>query len=122
MKKILLLVLPAFLLLTACHRVVYAPGEVIDESYWLNRERGVVQYSDAYCSYFMVETYNGFSILKAYGYAPASNVVLYGNLSRPGVQTFYNRTEGYLLQAEVKDYWLSYWDAVDGINWFCGRQ
>ncbi|MFT4022487.1 MAG: hypothetical protein QM664_01735 [Flavihumibacter sp.] len=121
MKKFLLPALAAIVLLTSCHRVVYAPGDVIDEHYWLSRERGVVRYSDDYCRYFTVETYNGFSILKAYGYAPYSNVVIYGDLSRSGVGTFYNRTEGYLFEAEVKDYWLTYWDAVDGINWFCGR-
>ena len=110
------------LLLTACRRVVVVPENPIDEHYWLSRERGVVNYSDGYCNYFVVETYNGFSILKAWGgYAPPENVVLYGDLSRAGVQTFYNRTEGYLLQAEVKDYWLTYWDAIDGVNWFCGR-
>ena len=121
MKKILLFVLPAVLLLASCRRVVYAPTEQFDESYWLNRERGVVNYSDGYCPYFVVETYNGFSILKANGYAPLINEVLYGDLSGSGFKTFYNRTQGYLLQAEVKEYWLSYWDAIDGINWFCGK-
>lgn len=122
MKKILLFLLPAMLLLASCRRQDYGPNQPIDETYWLSKERGVVNYSDGYCDYFVVETYSGFSVLKSWGgYPPVEGAVLYGDLSRPGVHTIYNRSEGYLLQAEVTDYWLTYWDAIDQVNWFCSK-
>ncbi len=36
-----------------------------DENYWLSKERGEVVYSDSYCPFFVVQTYNGYTIVKA---------------------------------------------------------
>ncbi|GAO42854.1 hypothetical protein [Flavihumibacter petaseus] len=120
MKKILLLLLPALLLLASCRREYTSPA--IDESYWLSREKGGVRYSDGYCDYFVVETYYGYSVLRIWsGYTPLQGDVLYGDLNRYGTQTFYNRSAGTLIQADVREYWLTWYDAIDQINWFCSH-
>jgi hypothetical protein len=44
---------------------------------------------------------------------------VYGNFSRFGTQSFYNRSEGLIEQATVVDYWLTYWDAIDLADFEC---
>lgn len=119
MKRIFTYSLPILLFtvfLGACSR---QSGD-IDESYWLNKERGVVVYSDPYCSYYVVETNNGYSILRAYGgNKPYEGTILYGDFSYYGSSQFYSRSSGYLYSAEVKDYWLTYYDAQYAIEYYC---
>jgi hypothetical protein len=92
-----------------------------DESYWLRQERGTVVMSDFSCPYFVVETRSGYSVLRAWGGStPFPGDVIYGNLNRYGVSSFYNRSAGYLIDADVKEYWLSYFDAIDQAEWNCG--
>ena len=122
MKKILLLTLPFLLLLTACSKHQDGPSEPIDESYWLNQDKGIVAFSDFNCDYFIVETSHGYSLLRNWGgFAPMRGAVLYGGVDRFGMRNFYNRSEGYVLQAEVRESWLSYWDAIDQMNWNCSQ-
>ena len=92
----------------------------IDEGYWLTQERGVVVYSDVRCDYFIVETFNGYSVLRSWdGYIPYQGDVLYGDFSHWGVRDFYNRSAGSLTRSDVKDYWLSYFQAQDQIDYYC---
>jgi hypothetical protein len=120
MKRIILIALPLLFLLGSCRREDVRPGEQIDESYWLNQERGVVAYSDYTCDYFIIETYNGFTVMRSWGgFTPLRGSVLYGSFSRIGNRTFYNRSEGYLVQGDVRDYWLSYYEAIDQMDWYC---
>ncbi len=122
MKKILYLVVPLTLLFASCRKDIAGPV-YIDESQWLHQERAVVVYSDFSCPYFVVEAYGGYSVLRSWGGAtPYQGSVMYGNFSGYGVQTFYNRSEGYLMQADVKDYWLSYYAAMDELQWACESQ
>jgi len=124
MKKIFYLTVPLLVLLVSCRKeVIDRPGPVIDESEWLNRERAVVVYSDFNCPYFVVEAYGGYSLLKSWdGLTPLQGSVMYGDFSSWGVKTFYNRSERYLTRADVKEYWLSYWDATDEMDYQCGNQ
>lgn len=119
MKRIVLLILPLFFILESCSKedLIRPP---IDEREWLNRERAVVVTSDYSCDYFMVETRRGYAILRNWGGAsPYPGSVLYGDFSSFGVGTFYNRSEGYILNADVRDYWLTYFDALDQLEWAC---
>ena len=64
----------------------------VDEGYWLSRERGEVVYSDSYCNYYIVETVNGYSILRSYGgYKPYQESIIYGDFSYTGTGDIYNR-------------------------------
>jgi hypothetical protein len=119
MKKIILYTLPIFFFLVSCRRES-GPVQTIDESQWLDRERGVVAHGEYNCDYYVVETYRGFALLKSWGgYNPYQGSVMYGDFSRYGIHTFYNRSEGLLQQADVREYWLSYWEAMDALDWNC---
>jgi hypothetical protein len=120
MKKIILLIAPVVLLLVSCSKqeIVRPP---VDESYWLRQERGLVVASDFSCDYFVVETPRGYSVLRNWGgSSPFPGSVIYGNLSNYGASQYYNRSEGYIFEADVREYWLSYYTAMDEAEWYCG--
>ncbi len=120
MKKLLLLLAPFAIFMISCTKQDL-PREPIDESEWLRQERGYVVASDFSCSYYVVETSRGYSILRNWGgSSPFPGEVMYGNFSNYGVRTFYNRSGRYLMNADVNDYWLSYFAAMDQIQWLCG--
>jgi hypothetical protein len=96
-----------------------------DESYWLTKERGEVIYSDNYCNYYVVETANGYTVIRSYGgYAPYEGTIVYGDFSYSGTQDFYNRSSGVIFTGTVTDYWLSYYEAQDALDYYCplGKQ
>jgi hypothetical protein len=120
MKKILLFVLPLFLLFASCRKEISGP--IADESQWLNKERAVVVSSDINCPYYVVETYGGYSVLKSWdGTIPYQGSVMYGDFSSWGVKTFYNRSERYMAHADVTEYWLGYYDALDEMDYQCSH-
>jgi hypothetical protein len=121
MKKIF--TLSAFTLLTAvllssCVKNYHSGG--FDESYWLAKERGEVVYSDSYCSYFVVETSLGYTVVQSYGsYKPYEGAIVYGNFSSRGTRDMYNRTTSYVFTGSVTDYWLTYQEAQDALDYYC---
>jgi len=121
MKRLLLLAIPLLLLFSSCRKDVgVAPP--IDEAEWMYQERAVVVFSDPSCDYFVVQASNGYSLLKSWdGYLPFEGSVLYGDFSSWGVKRFYNRSEQYLINADVREYWLSYFDATDEMDYQCSR-
>lgn len=119
MKRIFTL-LAITLILTSCRKDTYY--QPIDEGQWLNQERAVVVYSDNFCDYYVVQTYSGYAVLRSWGTTPYRGSVMYGNFSSWGVGTFYNRTEGYLARADVRENRLSYWAAMDELDWYCDTQ
>ena len=91
-----------------------------DESYWLAKERGEVVYSDSYCNYFVVQTYSGYNIVQSNGgYKPYEGAVVYGNFSNRGPRDMYNRSTGYVFSGTVTDYWLTYAEAQDALDYYC---
>lgn len=122
MKKIF--TLSALLILTAailagCVKHGYDYGQD-DDNYWLSKESGEVVYSDDYCPYYVVETYNGYTIIRATdGYAPYQGTILYGDLSRRGYRDLYSYSDDYIISGEITDYWLSYADAQYVIDNLC---
>ncbi len=120
MKRIILVIAPVFFLLSSCSKQDLVRPR-IDESQWLYKERAVVVESDFSCTYFLAETRYGYAIIRSWGgSSPFPGSELYGDFGSIGVQTFYNRSEGYLLNADVQDYWLSYFQAMDQLEWLCG--
>lgn len=121
MKKIFTLsafVLSISIFLASCVKSTVYTG--IDEGYWLSKERGEVVYSDPYCSYYVVETYYGFNIVQANGgYRPAEGSFVYGNFSARGTRDMYNRSAGYIFTGTVTDYWLTYTEAQDALDYYC---
>src|SRR5215510_11558309 len=106
----------ALVLFTGCVK----DRSYIDESYWLSQERGVVVHSDPYCSYYVVETNYGYTIVRASGsYKPYENAVVYGNFSNYGYRDFYNGSSGIVFRGEVIEYWLTYYEAQQAISYYC---
>jgi hypothetical protein len=119
MKKIFTIsavVLVSAIFLAGC----YKRDVGLNENYWLSKERGEVVYSDAYCSYYVVETYNGYSIVRSYGgYKPYEGSIVYGDFSYGGTKDIYNRSEGVVFTGTVTDYLLTYYEAQDAIDYYC---
>lgn len=120
MKRIFTLTAGLFiagLFLAGCVRNSHVGNE---ENYWLTKERGEVVYSDAYCSYYVVETNLGYTVIQTYGsYKPYEGAVLYGNFSSRGTRDLYNQSSGVVFTGIVTDYWLSYVEAQDALDYYC---
>lgn len=119
MKRIFTLsvIAVAGLLISSCSRSGY---NGYDDSYWYSKEKGEVVYSDPYCDYFVVETYYGYNIVRAYsGYRPYENALVYGNFSSRGTRDFYNASADRVFSGTVTDYWLTYNEAQDALDYYC---
>jgi hypothetical protein len=91
-----------------------------DEDYWLSKERGEVVYSDSFCPYYVVETYNGYTVVRSTsGFTPYEGSIIHGNLSGRGIRDMYNRSDGTIIRGEVTDYWLTYGEAQYLIDNLC---
>lgn len=91
-----------------------------DENYWLTKEQGEVVYSDASCGYWVVATYNGYSIVYSNPYSkPYEGDIVYGNFSSAGTRDMYNYTGRFVFTATVTDYWLSYNQSQDALDYYC---
>ncbi len=119
MKKSILIFFPLLLLLVSCAKQDLV-GPPVDESQWLGKERGIVVASDFSCEYFVVETLSGYMVMRTWGgSAPFQGSVIYGDLRNWGVKTFYNRSGRYLFNADVRDYGVSYFYAMDQVQGLC---
>ena len=107
----------AVLFFSGCRKDRYVN---VDESFWLNRERGEVIYSDTYCNYYVVQTNNGYTIIRSYGgYKPYEGSIVYGDFSYTGTRDIYNRSNGVIFTGTVTDYWLTYNGALDALDYYC---
>jgi hypothetical protein len=120
MKKIFTLSIVsiiAVLLFTGCSKRNYID---FDERYWLSQERGNVVYSSPDCSYYIVDTYNGYAVVQSWnGFLPFEGTILYGNFSNAGTRDFYDYDSGNLVSGSVKDYWLTYSAAQQALGYYC---
>lgn len=120
MKRIFTLSAIAFsaaIILSSCVRDQVPPN---NENYWLSKERGEVVYSDSYCSYYVVETNNGYTVIQAYGtFKPYEGALVYGNFSSRGTKDMFDYSSGYVFTGTVTDYWLSYVEAQDALDYYC---
>jgi hypothetical protein len=123
MKKIFtlsLIAITAAFIMVGCSRSSRGYDGGFDESYWLSKEQGEVVYSDAYCSYYVVETYYGYNIVQAYsGYKPYEGSMVYGNFSSRGTRDIYNHSTRYVFTGTITDYWLTYDEAQDALDYYC---
>ena len=120
MKKIFTLsafVMFTTLFLTSCVKNTLPDN---NESRWLSKEKGEVVYSDAYCNYYIVETYYGYNVVRVYGsYKPYEGSIVYGNFSSTGTRDLYNYSTGFVFTGTITDYWLDYYEAQDAIDFYC---
>jgi hypothetical protein len=119
MKKIF--TISSFLILTVVlFAGCYKQNIGSDEAYWLSKERGEVVYSDSYCSYYVIQTGNGYSVVRSYGgFKPFEGSIVYGDFSYAGTHDIYNRSTGVIFTGIVTDYWLSYAEAQNAVDYYC---
>jgi len=111
------LALVAAVILNGCTKEQFSN---IDENYWLSRERGEVVYSDRYCNFYVIETNNGYAVIRSYGgYKPLEGSIMYGDFSHAGTKDMYNRSSGNIFTGTVTDYWLSYNAALNAMDYYC---
>ncbi|HWC53436.1 MAG TPA: hypothetical protein VG676_07620 [Chitinophagaceae bacterium] len=122
MKKIFTLpaitLFASLLMFSSCYR----DSTIIsnNENYWLSKEQGEVVYSDSYCNYYVVETYYGYTVIRSYGgYKPFEGSIVYGNFSSLGTRDMYNYSSRLIFTGTVTDYWLTYSEALDALDYYC---
>jgi hypothetical protein len=91
----------------------------VDDSYWLTKERAEVVYSSSSCAFYIVETNRGYAIVRAVSYRPYEGEVLYGDFSQYGIVDVYNRSRGTVITADVREYWLGYYEAQQAFDYYC---
>ena len=105
------------LLFTSCakERVGYD-----DNSYWLSQERGQVIYSSTYCGIYLIETNYGYTLVEnPTGLRIYEGDVVYGNFAAFGTRDFYNYTADLVTRGNVLEYDLSYYAALDALDYYC---
>jgi len=108
----------AAIVLSSCtkDRIVVAN----DENYWLSKEQGEVVYSDASCGYWVLATYNGYTVVYSNAYnQPYEGEIIYGNFSSAGTRDMYNYSGRFVFTATVTDYWLTYNQSQDALDYYC---
>jgi hypothetical protein len=119
MKKIFTIstmLILSVVLLVSCTKRSYQDDS---NDYWLTKEYGVVVYSDNFCPYYVIETYNGYTVVRSNGYRPYEGDEVYGDLSRLGFRDLYNYTDNSIMRGEITDYWLTYGEAQYLIDNLC---
>ena len=90
-----------------------------DDSYWLSKEKGQVVYSSSSCPYYLVQTANGYTVIRSISSRPYESDIVYGDFSYYGVKDIYDRTDGFVISGDVKEYWLTYTGAQDALDYYC---
>ena len=121
MKKIFTLAatfLLAVVLLSSCVKEhIVVPN---NEAYWLNQDEGEVVYVDPSCNYWVLQTYGGYDVVRSSsGSMPYEGELIYGNLSSRGSRDLYNYSGKYVFGATITDYWLTYSQALDILDYYC---
>ena len=96
-------------------------GVGVNENYWFSKEKGEVVFTDTYCSYYVVETNYGYTVIRSSGnyHPPYEGSIIYGDFGRNGTREFYNRSSDIIISGTVVDYDLSYTDAQYAVAYYC---
>lgn len=91
-----------------------------DNPHWLSQERGDVVYSNNLCGFYVVETIYGYTIIQNLdGLRTYDTDVMYGNFGGYGTRDFYNYTANVVTAGNVVEYDLTYYEAMDAIDYYC---
>lgn len=112
MKKIYIFTALILVLFTACTKRDYIPVEVDPQQWMRSHDEGIVSYVDYYSGNYIIETYEGYSVIESWGdYTPREYDREYAYFGNRGVQTIYNRSGNYFTQGRIVESWLSLSDA-----------
>ena len=113
MKNLLLILTTSMLLFTSCSKRDYVTENLDGYEFMRYRDKGIVAYVDYFTGNYIVDTYQGFSVIESWsGVTPRAYDDLYGYFSHRGLQTIYSRPGDYFTQGRVVDSWLSWGDAM----------
>lgn len=99
-------------LFTSCSKD-YQYGPSNEEQWMRNHEKGSVAYVDNYSGNYIVETYNGYSVVQSLGgVIPRTYDTEYAWFSNTGSQTVYNYEGNYYTKERVVESWLTWSDAL----------
>ncbi len=113
MKRFYLIPLCFVLFLAACSKRDYVPREVDPYDWMRTHDEAVVAYVDFYTGNYIVETYNGFSVVESWdGIAPREYDYEYAYFDNRGLQTIYNHAGNYFTKGRVIESWLTWSDAL----------
>lgn len=91
-----------------------------NENYWFSKEEGEVVYSDSYCNYWVVETYNGYTIVTSnQSSKPYEGELIYADFSNYGTRNMYNYNGRFVFTGTVTDYWLTSNEVLDALDYYC---
>jgi len=118
MKKLYILAALSVVLFTACTKRDYIPSAPVNPIDWMrSHDEGVVTYVDYYTGNYIIETYEGYTVIESWGdYTPREYDREYAYFSSRGVQTIYNRSGDYFKQARIVESWLSLSDAFEVLD------
>lgn len=112
MKKLYIFTSLIIILFTACTKRDYVPVELDPYQWMRTHDEGIVSYVDYYTGNYIIETYEGYSVIESWGdYTPREYDREYAYFGNRGVQTIYNRSGNYFTQGRVVESWLSLSDA-----------
>lgn len=113
MKKVYIFTALIAVLFTACSKRDYiAPVEINPYDWMRSHDEGVVTYVDYYTGNYIVETYEGYSVIESWGsYTPREYDREYAYFGNRGVQRIYNRNGDYFSDGRIVESWLSLSDA-----------
>jgi hypothetical protein len=114
MKKIYIFAAFIAVLFAACTKGDYIPVQNDPVNWMRNHDEGIVTYVDNYTGNYIIETYEGYTVIESRGnYVPREYDREYAYFSSRGVQTIYNRSADYFKKGTVIDSWLSLQEAFD---------
>lgn len=117
MKKLYIFAALIALVFTACTKSDYIPVQNDPVSWMRSHDEGVVAYVDDYSGNYIVETYEGYSVIESRGnYIPREYDHEYAYFGSRGMQTIYNRSGDYFKSGTVIDSWLSLQQALDVLD------
>jgi hypothetical protein len=105
------------LLFTACTKQDYVSGPSNEEQWMRSHEKGSVAYVDNYTGNYIVETYEGYSVIQSLGgIVPREYDNEYAWFNTNGSQSVYNYDGNYYTKENVIGSWLSWADALNLLN------
>lgn len=106
------LVLVFITFFTSCTKS-YQYGPSNEEQWMSSHEKGSVAYVDNYSGNYIVETYQGYSVVQSLGgVVPRTYDNEYAWFSNPGTQTVYNYDGNYYTKERVVESLLTWSDAL----------
>lgn len=113
MKKLYFIVPLLVLLFAACSKRDYIPAQNNPRDWMRTHEEAIVAYVDYSTGNYVVETYQGFSVIELWeDIGPVEGDYEYAYFNNRGVQTIYNRSGDYFTKGRVVESYLSWSEAM----------